>query len=150
MKRLFCVLAIIATVLSGCATLDRADLSMLEQHHVSPTVYDKMAHDERLDLPDIIELSKRKVPDSFTLRYLRSTYAVYQLDSEDVLHLRRAGVSREIIDYLLSTPSKYGVRSYPYPYPGYPYDPYYYPYPYYYDYPPVIIERPYRHHWRGW
>lgn len=76
------------------------------------------------------------------MKWLSCVFAVYQLNSGDVFQLRRDGVSKEIVDYLLATPSMFGVRHHPYSY-----DPYY---PYYYDYPPVIIAEPYRHHWRHW
>ena len=125
-------------ILAGCETLDRGDQSILRQHRVSNTVYDKMLHNERLALPDIVELSRKGLPDPFILRYLRSTYAVYQLTTADVSQLTRAGVSRGVIDYLLATPSMYSPQAYPYGPAVYPYG----PSPYFYDYPPVVIVNP--------
>jgi len=127
--------------LGGCETLDTGDRSILRQHQVSDAVYDKMLHNERLELPDITELSRKGLPDPFILRYLRSTYATYQLTTADVSRLTRAGVSRGVIDYLLATPSMYGPQPYPYGPAAYAYG----PYPYY-DYPPVILVNPRPYH----
>jgi len=139
------VLLILALVFgqTGCETLDPRDHALLEQHHVSGAVVDKMLHNERLELADITELSKRRVPDPFILNYLRSTYATYQLTSSDVSDLAKSGVSRPVIDYLMATPAMYGPPQYPYEYPGYPYG--FYPY----DYPPtvVVVNPHYYHHW---
>lgn len=132
-------------MLGGCASLDPGDRAILAQHHVSPAVVDKMQHNEELSQGDVVELSKRGLPDPFIIRYMKSTYAVYQLTSSDVAYLVRAGVSRGVVDYMLATPSYYGPPRGPYWYDTYPYG----PYPLY-DYPPVIVTRPYYHPWRHW
>jgi hypothetical protein len=125
--------------LTGCETLDQRDQSLLQQHHVSAPVYNRMLHKEQLALPDITELSKRGLPEPFILNYLKSTYGVYTLNSSDVTQLARDGVSKAIIDYLLSTPTLYGPQRYPYDYPGFGLG----PYPYY-DYgPPPVVFVPY-------
>jgi hypothetical protein len=94
-----------------------------------------MLHQEPVDLADIVELSHGGLPPPFIIHYLRDTYFVYHLQTEDVLQLRKAGVSKDVIDYLLATPAMYapGVP------PLYPYGPYDYGYGYYgapvYPYP---------------
>jgi len=142
--RILPVFLALALGFTGCVALDRHDQSLLEQHHVPGALIDRMMRGERLELPDIVVLSKRQLPDPFILDYLRSTYAVYQLASSDVLDLTRAGVGKVVIDYLLATPSMYGPPRYPYGYyPGF-----YGPYPYYNYPPPLIIGNPhFHHHW---
>lgn len=121
----------LALLLTGCVTLSETDRSLLQQRRVSPDLYSRMSHRERISIADILELSERKVPASFVLRYLRSTGAVYKLSSDDVLLLRRSGVDRTVIDYLLQTPALYGPR--------YVDDPFwYYDDPYWWDTPPLI------------
>jgi hypothetical protein len=146
MKRLLLLPALLALVLAGCETLNQADREMLYRHHVSEVVSDKMVHGEPLAVADFIELSKRGVPDGFVIRYLRSTYAVYNLTTAQVLRLRRGGVSDDVIDYLLQTPRMFGPRYYPYdPYFGIgPYYPYYYPYGFY-GYPGFFYGSGYRY-----
>jgi hypothetical protein len=139
-------------VLCGCATLNQGDRMILQQHNVSPALYDRMAHGVPLAVPDMIELTKKGLPASFIIHYLRSTEASYLLTSKDVSELKKGGVSLDVINYLLATPSIYGPRRYPYyppPYYSSPYPPPY-PYdPYYYGYPQAFISGPY-HHWHHW
>ena len=91
--------------LTGCVTLSQTDQDFLRRHGVSGPLYDRMLHRESLSLADIIELSEKKVSPTFLIQYLRSTVAVYRLGSDDVLLLRKAGVNRAVIDYLLETPA---------------------------------------------
>jgi hypothetical protein len=87
-----------------------------------------MTDGDELSIPDIVELSKRHVPDGLIIHYLAETQAVYRLHTADVLGLGKDGVSHEVIDYLLQTPQMYAYRYGP---------PFYYD-PYYYDYPPYV------------
>ena len=103
-------LPLAALAFAGCATLSTADRTLLEQHRVSPPLVERMVHKESLDLPAVTELAKKKVPSDFTLRYLRSTVQPYRLNSQDVVQLKQAGVSAEVIDYMLSTPAMYSPR----------------------------------------
>jgi len=97
-------------------------------------------HGDALSLYDIKALSHAGVSDGIILRYLRDQHTVYNLNSEDVAGLRKAGVSQSIVDYMLQTPQTNGPGIYPYPYGYYGYGPYWggpywgqpYPYPYYY------------------
>ena len=137
------ILAAIAICLfTGCATLSQSDSYLLQEHHVSPALYERMSHKDFLSLSDIIELSQKKVPSTFIIHYVWSIAAVYHLTGSDITRLKKAGVSKEVIDYLVGTAAAYGPRPYGYYYsrPVYA-DPYYAPYPYYgYGaYPTVII-----------
>jgi len=131
--------------LSGCATLKPDERALLLEHNVSPETFDRMRYNEPLTVPDIIELSKRGVPVPFIIHYLRRTETSYPLSPSDITELKNAGVSPDVVNYLLATPSIYSPQRYPYPYypPPYSYG------PYYYDYPPVIVSGPYDrwHHW---
>jgi hypothetical protein len=79
------------------------------------------------------------VSDDITLRYLRHRRTVYYLNPQDVADLRRANVSRPVVDFMLQTPREYtsyypaagvGFGYFPSydpfwgpPYPNYPYPP---------------------------
>ena len=146
MKKIFLMFLMVAGLLafSGCATLNPYDRGLLVQHHVSNSLYQRMLHGEPLALEDVIELSRRQLPAGFIIHYLSSTRSAYHLSSGDVARLRKAGVSKEVVDYLLDTPALYAPRPYYYPYPPYyPYD------PYYYGGSSVIVGGGYwhRHHW---
>lgn len=151
MKRFpFCALlaATAALLFAGCANeLAPGDRAMLGQHGVPRPIYDAMTYGEPLSLPDIMELSRRRIPPGFIIDYLRSTYAVYRLRSQDVVELRHAGVDPSVIDYLLRTPELYAPQPY--------YDGPWYPYGSYIGaglYPPIFIGGSYHghHDWHHW
>ena len=109
-------------LLSGCSTLSQYDQNMLAQHHVSPTLSQRMHYREPLSLSDIIELSQHRLPNGFIIHYLSSTGAVYDLRGSQSIRLRKAGVSAEVIDYLADSAPVYSVRrSYYSDYAPYPY-----------------------------
>ena len=126
-----------ALFLAGCATLSDPERNVLRQHRVSAQLYAKMEHRERISLPDVMELSEKRVPPPFILSYLRSTYAVYRLTSDDVIVLRNAGVNRQVIDYLLATPTIFAPS----------YDPWWYADDlYWWDYPTVFVSHGHHSH----
>ena len=116
-----------ALALGACATLPDRDRSFLQQHAVGGPLLQKMEHQEPLELADIVELSHKRLPPPFIIHYLQDTYFVYNLKSEDVLELRKAGLAPEVIDFLLATPGLYAPRVPPL----YPYGPFDYGYGYY-------------------
>jgi len=140
----FHLLAIAAAIglLAGCATLNQNDQALLQQHHVSPALYSRMVHEDPLALSDIVELTQRQLSPDFIVYYLSSTRAAYRLSQRDISNLRKAGVSKQVIDYLLSTPARYAPAPYYYPAVNYYYGPGYYGGPGYYPgyaYPRVYI-----------
>lgn len=130
-----------AFVLTGCATLGQADRDVLARHRVSPELYSRMLHRDVLTLTELIELAEKKVPVSFVLRYLRSTVAVYRLRSDDVVVLRRAGVSTQVIDYLMATPTLYPQQL------GDPF--WYHDDDFWWGQPPLIVHDRHHDHHRG-
>lgn len=80
--------------------MSRNDQSVLREHGVSGPLYDKMRVQERLTVPDIVELETKRVPDSFVIHYLASTEAAYSLSNRDIQELRRQGVSPAVAQYL--------------------------------------------------
>jgi uncharacterized membrane protein YgcG len=135
--RFFLLLASVL-LLAGCETVSHRDRTVLQAHGVSANLYDKMLYGDPLSLADVIELSRRGVPPGLIVHYMDETGAVYRLRKADVNRLRAAGVSDEVISWMLSNGS-YGYPGYAYPnyYPyGYGYSGWDYPYyPYYDDWP---------------
>jgi len=109
---------------AGCETMTPQDRLVLEQRRVSGPLYQKMMREEPLALGEIVELSKKKVPPPVIIRYVDNSLGEYRLTTEDVIRLRRAGVSTQIIDFLLATPG-----AAPDPYMNYPSNWRDYPYP---------------------
>jgi hypothetical protein len=110
----------LALAACGPTAQQQADDLAVQRSGVSSATYDKMVHDDALSLSDIEDLSRADVNQGIILRYIRDHDTVYTLNSADVIHLRRAGVSQSVIDYMLRTAQNY------YAYPGI-YDPYYGP-----------------------
>jgi hypothetical protein len=124
-------------LLAGCGLSDqqKADYASVQRSGVSPAIYDKMVHDDPLSVNDVIALSQARVSDGVIVRYIRDHGTVYYLSPPDMDHLRQAGVSPSVIDYMART--AYGA---PYPYgPG--------PGPYFYP-PPIAIGVGFGGHWR--
>ncbi len=127
--RLVVFLAPLLLTACGLSPQQKADYASVQQSGVSSAVYDKMTHGDDLSLYDIKALTRARVSDGVILRYLRDRGTVYNLNSDDVASLRKAGVSQSIVDYILQTSRIYGGGYYPYgPYWG---DPYYWGGPYY-------------------
>ena len=109
--------AAMAIALMGCATTSarsRADATLAMQHGASPALTEKLSRNQILTLPEIVAL--KSLPDDVLIRHLQATGAIYTLTLAQVDQLREAGVSRQVIDYLLSTP-----RLLTYSYPRYHY-----------------------------
>jgi hypothetical protein len=143
LSRLLILLVPLFLTACGLSDQQKADYARVQASGVSSAIYDKMVHGDALSLYDIKALSHAGVGDGIILRYLRDQHTIYNLDSDDVAGLRKAGVSQSIVDYMLQTPQMYGSGVYPYPYGYYGYygygpywgGPYWgspYPYPYYY------------------
>ena len=146
------LLLLAALLLAGCAELTTHQRAVLQEHNVAPSVYNKMMTGDPLSLPDIIELAHRDVPPGIVIDYLDRTEAVYRLQAADVARLRKAGVSDEVINYMLSTARTYGPELYGGGF--YPYGPLWYPYgPYgyggYYGGPEIFIGGGYYGRWYG-
>jgi len=105
---------VLASLLTGCTTLSEKDRRVLQQQNVPAPLYARMLRHQPLELDEIVELSRKNVPPNTIVRYIDTTFAEYQLKTEDVMQLRRAGVRPEVIDYLLTTPALNADRVQPY------------------------------------
>jgi hypothetical protein len=91
----------------GDSGQQNASYAPVSRSEVSPITYSRMIHGQDLALDDIKNLTRAGVNDDTTLRYLRHQRTVYHLTPEDVGALRQAGVSREVVDFMLQTPHLY-------------------------------------------
>jgi len=130
--------ALLPLLLAACGPTEqeKADNAQVHASAVDPLTYHKMCHGDDLSLYDIKALSRARVSDNITLRYLRHHRTVYYLNPQDIGELRQAGVSRDVIDYIQQTPREY-ASYYPASGTGLGYFPYYDPFwgPPYPDYP---------------
>ena len=115
------IAALAFALLAGCATIPEQDRQVLQAHRIPAPLYEKMLHREALALSEIAQLSARRVPPEFIIRYIDASLAEYQLTTDDVLVLRGVGVSDKVIDFLLTTTpgQQVVVNRYPYWPPSY-------------------------------
>ena len=81
---------------------------------------------------EIIQLSKTGSAPEEIIREIRDSQTIYRMDSDDVIELHKAGVNKDVIDYMMETEKKAAERRY-----RYHYDPYYYgsPHHHYHHHP---------------
>jgi len=84
---------------------------------VDTAVNAEIEKNQWLDLDDIEHLVEKDISDKTILSYLQQTRAFYSLKTQDIDRLRKSNVSDNLIDYLVSTPIRYGFQlRYSYPY----------------------------------
>ena len=110
------VTALMMALLTGCVTITQQDRQVLLDRKVPSPLYEKMLHREVLELSEIAQLSARRVPPEFIIRYIDNSLAEYHLTTDDVLVLRSVGVNDKVIDFLLSTASGQPIVVNRYPY----------------------------------
>jgi len=134
MNRRFTLL-LLAAALSGCATFDRSEITRVRQHGVSPAVVAKLDLGKPVAPADVIELTRRGVPDEWIIRQIEDHGVDSYISRSDVTMLRRAGVRPGVIDALVNASDRFagnyrarGFASFG-SYFGDPYDEFYGPYP---------------------
>jgi hypothetical protein len=85
-----------------------------------------------LSLAEIISMTKAGLWDEDIIRRIDSTSTVFRLGADDVVRLRKEGVSDRVINYMMDTYTRAAVaeqqrRDYHY-YGGYYYGPWHHPY----------------------
>jgi hypothetical protein len=112
---------------SGCATSFRSVkyAEHVVAYNVDGHVVEKMEARLPLELVEIIHLAEKDVPDSLVIGYIKQEQTIYQLNSDHVTMLAEHGVSKMVIDYLMTTPAAHAIRPQPMRYhlppPPFPY-----------------------------
>jgi len=130
-------------VLTGCATFDKTELGIIRGSGVSGRVYNKMQDSRPLRPEDVIELTRRHVPERYIVRQIEDVGVDYALSREDFKRLQNANVSRGVVDALIAASAEFSERHAPSRHHVYFGDPFYYPYSYPYDYDPYSYGWPY-------
>ncbi|MEA3208418.1 MAG: hypothetical protein QOE70_1475 [Chthoniobacter sp.] len=115
---------LLAVLLSGCATFDQAELARVRARGVAPPVVLKLDRGDPLAPADVVELTRRGVPDSLVIRQLEDHGVDSLVSRSDVVALRKAGVRPAVMDALLRASDYFAER---YTEPGFDVytDPYY-------------------------
>lgn len=91
-----------AVALSGCATFDESELATIQRSGVSPRIVSKMEAGRVLTPEDVIELIRRRVPNSYILRQIEDAGVDYVLNPDDYQRLQKARVAPAVLDALLA------------------------------------------------
>lgn len=98
----FLVILVVSCILSGCATFDHREVTYLRTAGVPAPVLLKLERGEPLTPPEIITMAHRNVPDHFILRHLDDHGVTYLVTREDIIRMRREGVSARVIDAVIA------------------------------------------------
>jgi hypothetical protein len=127
------------SLLTGCATFTETELGQIQSSGVSSRVVAKMEHGDPVTPEEVIELTRRRVPDTYILRQIDDAGVDYVLSPADFKKLKNAGVSGAVLDALVTASNDFAERYTASRYHFYAADPYYDPYPYYGYYGPRPI-----------
>jgi len=122
----------VALTLGGCATFTETELSQVSSRGVSPRLVAKLDRGGPLALEEVIELSRRRVPETWIIRQLDDHGVASLVTRSDVSRLRRARIHPAVIDAVLrasdqfAAPYRYGNGS-GFDYYGSPYNGFYDP-----------------------
>ncbi|MES2570040.1 MAG: hypothetical protein V4710_08290 [Verrucomicrobiota bacterium] len=87
--------------LAGCATVPDSERIALLQRRVSPEVYQKIVRQQRLTEADVIELSRKGLPNSSIIYYIYITRSEFTLTRADASRLKRRGVSGDVVSFMV-------------------------------------------------
>jgi len=116
-------------LLAGCATFNETEMGIIKGSGASPRVVAKMQEGDVLTPDDVIELTRRRVPERYIIRQIEDAGLDYALRSEDIQRMKKAKVSPLVVNAMIEQ-SELG-RYYAGPHRAYVGNPYYYD-PYYY------------------
>ena len=71
-----------------------------------PQTLQRVEQSQPLTVADVEALVRAGVSDDLVISQIRNTRTVYQLKTADIINLKNAGVSENIIDYMINTPSE--------------------------------------------
>lgn len=101
------VLAFLCAGFTGCSTFSKPELAQVRQSGVSPAVVGKFEHSSELRPGEIIELTKRGVSDDLIIKQIEDAGVDYVVNADDVKRLRRAHVSKPVLDALLAASDEF-------------------------------------------
>jgi hypothetical protein len=103
-------LLLLGLLLTGCSTFNETELGVIRGSGVSPRLYTKMEDGRELRPEDVIELTRRRVPERYILRQIDDAGVDYVLSRDDYKRLKNARVSPAVIDALVVASSEFSER----------------------------------------
>lgn len=87
-------------------SLDREQQERLRQQ--TPQTYARVDQGQPLSVADVKALAAAGVGDNVIISQIRNSHTVYHLSAADIIDLRNAGVSNQVIDFMINTPAPIG------------------------------------------
>ena len=97
-----------AVALAGCSALDCRQTAHYQDYGIPDPLYAKMQRRQKLDLDDIVELSRHEVHSSEIMTYLAYSNTEIPLSDEDAERLSHEKVNGDVITYLREEPNHTG------------------------------------------
>lgn len=104
------LLALLCIAIASCASLPPKELALVRERGVPTRVLMKIESNEPLTPPEVIGLTHRGVPDRIVIRHIQSAGMDYLITRDDVIQLRRAGVSAAVVDAMLAECDRFARR----------------------------------------
>jgi outer membrane lipoprotein SlyB len=90
-------------------SMDQEQQERLRQQ--APQTYVRVDQGQPLSVADVKALAKSGINDDVIVSQIRNSHTVYHLSAADIIDLRDAGVSNQVIDFMINTPSSIGATS---------------------------------------
>ncbi|MBI2742302.1 MAG: hypothetical protein HYX48_00090 [Chlamydiales bacterium] len=81
--------------------LDEQDRKIMESR--SPQTLDRIDRGQQMTVQDIKNMSKNGLKDETIINQIKATNSVYHLTSDQIIDLKKSGVSQNVIDYMIET-----------------------------------------------
>ena len=90
-------------------SMDQEQQARLRQQ--APQTYVRVDQGQPLGVADVKALARSGINDDVIISQIRNSHTVYHLSAADIIDLRDAGVSNQVIDFMINTPSSIGATS---------------------------------------
>ncbi len=84
--------------------LDEHDRAVMQER--SPRTLQRIDRGEQLSIDDIKNMSKNGLKDEVIMNQIDATNSVFELSSDEIISLKKAGVSQRVINYMIETGEK--------------------------------------------
>jgi outer membrane lipoprotein SlyB len=81
--------------------LDEHDRAVMQER--SPRTLQRIDRGEQLSIDDIKNMSKNGLKDEVIMNQIDATNSVFELSSDEIISLKKAGVSQRVINYMIET-----------------------------------------------
>lgn len=99
-----------AGALAGGVIGNSMDQQQQERLHAqAPQTYTRVEQGQPLSVADVRALSEAKVSDDIIISQIRNSHTVFHLTAPDIIDLHNAGVSENVINFMINTPNSVGA-----------------------------------------